>query len=151
MTTLTPSASAASDRERVLVGVSCMDDEGRARGACEGDLCPERALLVVPGGVLAVVVEPRLADRDAARVRRQRLQLGQVGVVEAARLVGVTADRRIHLGERLGRRERGAARDAVGADGEQLHDARRHRALDELGVWLFAQVQVGVAVDHALR
>ena len=54
----------------------------------ELDLRRERALLVGPGRSVAVVVEPGLADRDAPRVRGQRLELRKVGVVEAGRLFG---------------------------------------------------------------
>ena len=59
------------DRDHVLVGVAGMDDErqpGLARGR---DMGAEDALLHVARAVVVVIVEPRLADRDAARVPRQ--------------------------------------------------------------------------------
>src|ERR1700729_2807732 len=87
--------------EGVLVGVSCVDCEGRTVSSSQLYLRGESTLLVLPRCVFPVIVEPRLADRDAARVRGQPPQLGQVGVVEAARFVGMAADGRVHLGKGL--------------------------------------------------
>ncbi len=125
-----------------------MDHERLARLARERDLRGERALLVRARRAVAVEVEAGLADRDAALVRGQRAQLGQVGVVEARRVVRVAADRRVHLREGLGRGQRRAAGGAVDADGQHPRDARRDRRRDQLGVGRLAQVQVGVGVDH---
>ena len=66
------------------------------------DLRLERALLVGRRRAVAVEVQAGLADRDAALVRGERLELGEVGVVEAGRLVRVPADRGVDLREALG-------------------------------------------------
>ena len=102
--------------QRVVLGGARVDHERLRRFARERDLCGERALLIGRGRAVAVVVEPGLADRDAPRVRGQRLQLGEVGVVEPGRAVRVAADRGVHLREVLGGLERRAARRAVGPD-----------------------------------
>ena len=67
------------------------------------------------GAPVAVVVEPGLADRHALLVRRQRLQLGKVGIVETGGFIRVAADRRVHLREVLGRLQapRGTRRPSV--------------------------------------
>ena len=80
----------------------------------------EGALLVGPGSAVAVVVEAGLTDRDALLVRGQRLQLGEVSVVEAARLVRVSTDRRVHLREVLGRHPN----EATGFDGADLAELK---------------------------
>ena len=78
----------------------------------------------------------------------ERLQLGQVRVVEAGRLVGVASDHGVDLRERLGRGERGAARRSVGSHRDDPVDPHLGGGGDELGVRGLTQVQVGVAVDH---
>ena len=83
-------------------------------------------------------------------MRGERPQLGEVGVVEAGGLVRVATDRRVHLREVLGGGQRGPARGAVGADGEHPRHPGRVGGGDELGVRRLAQLEMGVAVDHAL-
>ena len=49
----------------------------------------------------------------------------------------------------LGCGERSATGGGVGADRENAVHARRQRGRDQLGVGRLAQVEMGVAVDHA--
>ena len=130
--------------ERLAGRLPGVDDQRLAELRGQRDLGGEGALLVAVGGVVAVEVQARLADRQAAVVGRQRPQLGEVGVVEAAGGVGVPADRGVDLGEVLGRGQRRAAGGAVDADREDARHAgllgRRH----ELGVGRLAEVEVGV-------
>ena len=95
-----------------------MDHERLAELVRDLDVGAEGALLVGAGRVVAVVVEPGLADREAARVGGQLAQLGGDRVVVAGRVVGVVADRGVDLVVLLGRRQRGAARLLVDADRE---------------------------------
>ena len=135
-------------RQRVVVGGSGVDHERLPGRAGQLDLGDERALLIFTGRVVAVVIEPSLTDCDAPLMRRQRLELCEVGVVEARRRVRVTPDRRVHLGEVFRRLERGAARRAVGPDREHPGHAGLECPLDELGVRRLARVQMRVAIDH---
>ena len=66
---------AGERRDRVVLGRARVDDERLAELARELDLRGERALLVGARRVVAVVVEPGLADREAARVARELGQL----------------------------------------------------------------------------
>ncbi len=84
----------------------------RASAICAANA---RCLVARAARRLAIEVQSGLPDRHAALVRRQRAQLRQVGVVEALRGVRVAADRRVHLGEVLRRRQRRAAGRAVDA------------------------------------
>ena len=95
--------------KRRLLGGARVDHERLAGLARQRDLGRERALLICARGTFAIEVKTGLADRHAAPVRRERAQLGQVGVVEAPGGVGVTADRRVHLRKGLRRGERRAA------------------------------------------
>ena len=81
--TLTPPACSSSIAQRVLVGGAGVDHERLAGRARQLDLGQEGALLVGRGRAVAVEVQAGLADRHAALVRGQRLELGEVGVVEA--------------------------------------------------------------------
>ena len=102
-----PRARAWSIRERVVGRVAGVDHERLVGFASQLDLELEGAPLRVAGDAVAVVVESRLADRDATRMRgvarQQRL-------VEQLRVVRVAADRRVDLREGNGGRERGGAR-----------------------------------------
>ena len=75
-------------RERVVVGRPGVDDQRLAGGAGQLDLGLERPLLILARRVVAVVVEAGLADRHALLVAGQRLELGEVGVVEAGASLG---------------------------------------------------------------
>ena len=140
----------AQDRERVLIGGASVDHQRLAGLASELDLGVKGSLLVGAGGVVPVVVKPGLPDRDALLVRGQRVQLGEIGVVEAGRPVRVPADRGVDLGKVLGRRERGAARGTVGPDRQQPGHPRLGGRGDELGVGRLAEFEMRVAVDHEL-
>ena len=78
--------------ERLAGGRARVDHQRLADLAGERDLGGEGPLLVAVGGVVAVEVQAGLADRQAAVVGRQRTQLGEVGVVEAAGRVRMAAD-----------------------------------------------------------
>ena len=105
----------------------------------------EELTLRLTGGVVAVVVEPRLADRDRLELAEplQVSGLGAAGVVwvdpedreDAGRLAGEAND----LVPTRGRR----------ADLEDPVDPGGSRALDQLLWWIGARVQVRVRVDHA--
>ena len=95
--------------ERPLRRRARVDHERLTRLARQLDLRRERTLLVGARSAVAIEVQPCLADRNTARVRSQGAQLGQIGVVEALGRVRMPADRRVHLGEVLGRRQRRAA------------------------------------------
>ena len=122
---------------------------GFAGLAREQDLRGERALLVGAGREVAVEVKAGLADRHAAGMGGERAQFGQVGVVEAPRFVRMHADGRIHMWKRLGRRERRARGDAVGADREHARDTDGFRRGHQLGVRRLAEVEMCVGIDHS--
>ncbi len=130
--------------ERRLLGGARVDHERLGRLARKRNLRGEGALLILAWRALAVEIEAGLADREAALVRGERAQFGQIGAVEALGRVGMAADRRIHLGKSLGGGERGTARSTVDADREDVRDAGRRRVRDELGVGRFAQLEVRV-------
>jgi hypothetical protein len=102
-------AAGAEERERVILGSAGVDDDGLVDRAGQVELGGERSRLVDLRRPVPVVVEARLADRHAALVGSEGLELGEVGVVEAGRRVGVAADGDRDLGEVLGDRQRGAA------------------------------------------
>ena len=74
-------ARLGEDRQRVLVGVAAVDEDGLLHPVREGQLRPERALLDVAGREVTKEVEPRLADRDDARRRGEPLDLGESSLV----------------------------------------------------------------------
>ncbi len=134
--------------ERRLVGAAGVDHERLGGLARERDLGAEGAPLVGLGRSFTVEVEPGLADRAALRMGRERAQLGEVGVVEAGRRVGMAADPDVDLREVLRHLQRRAAGVAVGADRQQPRDAGVDRGGDQLGRRRGAGGDVGVAVDH---
>ncbi len=134
--------------QRLVVGGAGVDDQRLAGAACQPDLGQEGPALILRRCALSVVVKPRLADRHAARMGGQRLELGQVGVVEAGGRVGMPADGGVDLREVLGRSQGCPAAGAVEADGEDPLHARLGGRGDELGVRRLAQLQMRVAVDH---
>ena len=75
---------AAVSKARIVGGVIFSANEIVAPG--ELDLGLEGAPLIITGGMVAVVVKAGLADGHAALVAGQRLELGEVGVVEPGRL-----------------------------------------------------------------
>jgi hypothetical protein len=143
-----PGRQLGQHRQRVVLRRACVDDERLADRPRQLDLRSERPLLVRLRRVVAVVIEAGLADGHALRVRGERRELGQIGVVEPGGRVRMTPDGRIHLREGLGRRQRRPARRAVGPDG----DDPIHPSLDghghQLGIRRLAQVQVRVGIDH---
>ena len=126
-----------------------MDDQRLAQPVSQLDLRLEGALLIGGGCVVAVVVKAGLPDRHAAGVGSERLEVGQLGVIEARGLVGVAADRRVDLGKGVGGRQRLAVGLRVGTDGHDPCHPRLKRRLHQLGVRRLARVQVRVAIDHA--
>ena len=134
MTTRSPAACSASMASVSSSAARVWITTGLPARARQLHLRDERADLVLARRVVAVVVEPGLPDRDAALVGRQRLELGQVGVVEAGRAVGMAADRRADLREGLGRRQRRAARRAVHPDRQHPAHAGALRVGDQIGV-----------------
>jgi hypothetical protein len=117
-----------------------VDRQRLCRLARERDLRGERALLIGARRALTVEVEPGLADRHAALVRRERSQFREVDVIEALRRVRMPADGRVNLGERLGRSQRRTGGRTVSADREHPCHADRFGGHDELGVRRLAQV-----------
>ena len=109
----------------------------------------ERSPLVFAGGALAGVVETRLADRRTARVGGQRSKLGQVGLVEPARRIGMTPDGGVDLRKRFRGGQRRPAGGAVDADGQDAPHAVALGRGHQLPVVGLAEVEMGVAVDHA--
>ena len=67
---------------RLVVGGAGVDDDGQAELGGERELPLEEPALRVARGVVAVEVEPGLADRDGLRVREQLREL-----VEPTRLL----------------------------------------------------------------
>ena len=137
----------SSARERVLVGVAGVDDDRLAELGGDLELRFEEALLVVVRGVLAEVVEARLADRDRARVAEQVAKLVEAVRVGLVRVVRVDAEDGVDAVVLLGERERLVrARDA-GGDGDHAVDADGAGSLEGLGCLVGVEVRVGV--DHA--
>ena len=135
--------------DRVLLRRARVDDQRLAGGAGEVDLGVEGALLIGARRVVAEVVQAGLADRAAARMLRELLEVGERRGVEALGVVGMAPDGREHLVERVGRGERLAVALLVHADREHARDAGVARGRDQLGVGRRARAEVGVAVDHA--
>ena len=150
MTTCRSVRAGLQGGERVVLGGAGVDDQRLARRLRQLDLRVERTLLVGARRVVAEVVQAGLADGRAARVGGQRLQVGEVGVVEALGVVGVTPDGGVDLREVLGRLQRRAVGRRVHADGEDAVDALARRGRDQLGVGRGARVQVRVAVVHGM-
>ena len=138
----------AQQREGVVLRRTRVDHHGKLRASGQLELRLEGAALVVAGRVVAVVVEPGLADRPGARVRRGALDLLERGLVEAGALVRVASHDRDHLVVVLRRGQRVLDRRAVHPHRRQPRDARRTCPADELGNRWLARVQVAVGVDH---
>ncbi len=121
-----------------------VDDQRLAELRGQRDLGGEGPLLVAVGRVVAVEVQAGLADRQAAIVGRQRTQLGEVGVVEAAGGVGMATDRGVDLGKVLGGGQRRPAGGPVDTDREDPLDARRSAAATSSVFGRLAEIEVGV-------
>jgi hypothetical protein len=138
-------------RQRVVIGRAGVDHERLTEPAGEDDLGEERTLLVGLSGALAVVVESGLADGDAARVGGERLEFGELAIVEGSRVVRVVADDGVDLREQLGRCQGEPRGGGVGPDGGDPRDALAPGRFDQLLGRRRAGVQVSVAVDHVVR
>ena len=128
--------------ERVVLGRSRVYDERLADGARELDLRLERSLLIGPRGVVAVVVEPGLADRHRLRVRGGALDRLEVGRRESLGGVRVPPDDRVHLVMRICELE--------GAPNRGVVDTHRRDPHEPVAacVLLLAHVEVAMGVDH---
>ena len=82
-----PLGAIAEDRERVVLGLARVDDDGEPDPPGEVDLCLERAPLVGARRVVAEVVEAGLADRADRRVGGHPLDALDVSLAEAGGLV----------------------------------------------------------------
>ena len=82
--TRSPSACASSVASVSSSAARVWMTSGLPVAAGELDLGLEGPLLILARRVVAVEVEAGLADRHAPLVSGQRLELGEVGVVEAA-------------------------------------------------------------------
>jgi hypothetical protein len=145
---LEPAGVRAEPRDGVLLGGARVDDERLGELAGDLDLRAEGPLLVGARRVVAVVVQPGLADRAAAGMRRELAQVLGDGVVIPGGEVGVAADGGEHLVVGVGGGERAAAGLGVHADGEDARDTLVARRRDELRLRRRAAVEVGVGVDH---
>ena len=134
--------------DRVVLGRAGVDHQRLAELARQLDLRAERALLVGARRVVAVVVEAGLADRQAARVGGELAQLVCDRVRVAGGVVGVVADRGVHLVVLLGGRERRAPRALVDADVRMRLTPSSRAAASSSSSGAGAAVEVGVRVDH---
>ena len=89
-------AGLAEDHERLLVGITAVDEHGLAHTPGELEHPPQRPLLRVARGEVAEEVEPDLADGDHARLAGQPLDLRERRLVGLGRVVRVDADRGPH-------------------------------------------------------
>jgi len=125
-----------------------VDHERLGQLARQLDLSLEGALLVGARRAVAIEVQTGLADRDAALVHCERLQLCEVGLIEAGCGVGMTPDSGEHLWERLGDRQRRAAGRAIDPDRQQPLDAGLRGGGHDRGGLPLAHVDVRVGIDH---
>ena len=108
------------------------------------DLRLERAPLIVVRRVVAVVVEPGLADRDDLRVGRRLSDRLEVRGLEPGGRVRVPAHDREHLLLRVREAERAGDRVVVDADRRDTREAVRRRGI------LVAHLEMAVRVDHGM-
>ena len=138
----------AQEGEGVVLGGAGVDGHRHGEPAGQVELGLEGAALVVSRGVVAVVVEAGLADRAGVGVGRGALDLLEVGLAKAGRLVRVASDDREHLLVLACRGQRAPDRSAVHADRREPGHPGQPGALDQLSVGRLAVVEVAVGVDH---
>ena len=132
----------AQDGDRVVLGGARVDHERLARRARELDLRVEGALLVGARRAVAEEVQAGLADRGAAGVGGELLELGQARRRRSpSRGSGGGRSRRAPAVEPLGGLERLAAGGAVDPDGEDPRDPRAAGRRDELVVGRLAEAR----------
>src|SRR5436853_7668011 len=142
------SRDAGKPGERVVVGRARVDHDRLPELGGKLELGGEEAALAVARRVVAVPVEPGLADRNRLRMAEQLAQLREIGFGRGARLVRVDAEDREDAVVPLGELERPAAVFHVGADREYARDTRLGGTLDGL-VRVLERAEVRVRVDHA--
>ena len=105
--------------------------------------------LAVVRRVVAVEVEPGLADGDGARVREALARARRAARVVAARSVWMDAEDRADAVVPVGELQRGRRPVDGRRDGEDPFDAGLARASDQDVGRVLARVEVRVRVDHA--
>ncbi len=98
--------------------------------------------------MVAVVVEPGLADGPRGGIGRRPLDLLEIGRAEPRALVRVAPHDGLHRGMLAGGREGALDRGTVHPDRGDPRDAGRARPRYELTVGRLAVVEVAVGVDH---
>ena len=115
----------------------------------ERQLPLEQVELPVVGRVVAVEVEPGLADGDRARVREALAELVEPLGVVAARSVWMDAEDRPDPVVPVGELQRGRRRVDGRRDGKDPFDTGLARARNQDVRRVLARVEVRVRVDHA--
>ena len=133
----------------LVVGLAGVHDDGQAEVGGECELALEDAALTVAGCVVAVEVEPGLADGHGSRVVQELRQLVQPTGLLAARLVRMDAERARHAVLASGNGERRTAGVDSGADRDDPAHAGRARPCEQHRRRFRARVEVRVRVDHA--
>src|SRR5205085_2116330 len=118
--------------ERVVVGSTSVDHDRLAELGPELELRGEEAALILARGVVAIPVEPGLADRNCFRMPEQIAELGELVLGGQPRFVWVDAEDREDAVVPLGEREGSTAVVDVCADCEDPRDASLGCALDRL-------------------
>src|SRR4051812_24208428 len=121
-----------------------MDDHGLAELSAELEVAPQVAQLIVSRRESAVVIEPRLTNRDDHRVARELDDCQKVSVA-IARVVRMNARARVNVGAR-GELECRARRGQIPARDEDAFDAAGARLLQDRIAVGFERLGLYVAV-----
>ena len=137
----------AQHGERVLVGASRVDHDRQPERLGQTEVLLEEPPLRLGRGVVAVVVEPRLADGDGTLAGEQSAELRDLPVVGAAGLVGVNPEARVDAVVPEGERQSLVSARDRGGDDDHAVDAGCPGARQDRR--RFVQAEVRVRVDHA--
>jgi hypothetical protein len=145
------SALVLEDLEAVVPRLAAVDDQGAIVLLGDLDVRPEARLLLGRGGVVAVVVEPGLADGDDHVLPCEAVDDLEDVRGRLHRVVGVDPDAGVDALEPRGGADGLGRGRHVGPDGDHRGDPGRPRSLDLLGrreTVVVVEVTVGVDVRH---
>ena len=141
----------AQDLNRVAPGFARVDDDRLAGGLRHLELPEEHGPLRV-GGLIVMVVEADLAEREHFGMREQIAQTVEGFVCRFGGVVGMDSDGRIDERIAIGQPDRGfeIGRAVAGADGHEAFDSGRLGALDH-GLAIFGElfvIEMTVGIDQ---
>ncbi len=135
----------------LVVRIAVVNDHRQGAIGSESQLACQRLALNVRWRQVAEEVEPDLSHRRAARIGRQRLELGPSARIDGHGVVRMHADRRLDQRRMpLGQRECLRRRRQIPPGDQDALDARLHRTFDDgLAVGVESLVlEVAVRVDQ---